>query len=213
MKKHILVLCAIVLTALPLCAAGPADQALQLLKEGNARYLTKTNHAERREATAPGQKPFAAVLACADSRVPVEVIFDHGIGDLFVVRVAGNIGCDSAVMGSLEYAAEHLHVPLIVILGHSNCGAVKAAVDNAPVSGHIADIKYAIHPVVCRTRLAHPGLEGDALLRKVIEDNTLQAEADLLAQSRELCQLYKDHKLKIIRAVYDLASGRVEWLE
>ncbi len=213
MKKYILALFALLACALPLCAAAPdADSALKLLKDGNTRYLAGAAHADKRAATAREQRPIAAVLSCSDSRVPVEVVFDHGIGDIFVVRVAGNIATDSSVIGSLEYAIGNLHVPLLVIMGHSRCGAVKAAVDHAKVSGALADIENSIHPVVCRVRATHPELKGEALFNKVIAENTVQAEADLLAKSPALCRLAKDKRLKIVTAVYDLETGAVSWL-
>ncbi len=213
MKKHILSALAILLFALPLAVSALSfDDALKLLKDGNARYTANGQHAQKREVTARAQKPIAAILACADSRVPVETLFDHGIGDIFVVRVAGNIATDSSVVGSLEYAIGNLHVPLLVIMGHSQCGAVKAAVDNARVSGALADIQNSIYPVVCRVRAMHPELKGEALFNKTIAENAVQAEADLLAKSPALCRLARDHRVRIVTAVYDIESGRVAWL-
>ncbi len=213
MKKHILAALVTVLFVLPLAASAlSSDEALKLLKDGNARYAAQSHQAEKRAATAAQQKPIAAVLACADSRVPVETIFDHGLGDIFVVRVAGNIATDSSVIGSLEYAIGNLHVPLLVILGHSRCGAVKAAVDQAKVSGALADIENSILPVVCRTRATHPELKGDAFFKQVIADNTIQAEADLLAKSPALCRLARAHRYRIVTAVYDIETGGIAWL-
>ncbi len=116
-------------------------QALDRLMEGNSRYLAGecaggNRHEEKRAETACGQDPFAIVLGCSDSRVPPEIIFDSGIGDLFVVRVAGEVAGDQ-VLGSIEYAAAHLLTPLLLVLGHTNCGAVTAAVSGAEEEGHI----------------------------------------------------------------------------
>ena len=115
--------------------------AWQRLKDGNARFSADTPAAKevgkkRRAELAQGQRPFAVVLSCADSRVVPELLFDQGLGDLFVVRVAGNI-VEQGVVGSVDYAAGHLHVPLVVVLGHEGCGAVQAAVDGKPLPGHL----------------------------------------------------------------------------
>src|SRR5439155_16101250 len=115
--------------------------AWQKLKEGNARFVSDRLAArqigeERRARLAKGQQPFAVVLSCADSRVVPELLFDQGLGDVFVVRVAGNIA-DKAMLGSIEYAVEHLHVPLVVVLGHESCGAVQAALDGKPLPGNL----------------------------------------------------------------------------
>ena len=136
---------------------GPTpDQAMTMLTDGNARFVAgKLTHphetAERRTEVAKGQKPFAVILACADSRVGPEVIFDAGLGDLFVVRVAGNIA-DDTVLGSIEYAVEHLGSPLIVVCGHERCGAVQATVDtlksNQPPPGHLGALIDPIKPAV-----------------------------------------------------------------
>ncbi len=130
-----------------------ADEALHLLLAGNERFAAgKPEHPHtdlsRVESTAKnGQAPFAAVLSCADSRVPVETVFDRGVGDLFVVRVAGNVA-DSGTLASVEYAAEHLHTPLVVVMGHTQCGAVKAAVDNAQLDGSLPALIDLIRPAV-----------------------------------------------------------------
>src|SRR5438105_3680928 len=130
------------LVAVPLYAqdAKPTPTgSLQRLKDGNARFAAdKPNKrdvgADKRKELAKGQHPFAIVLTCADSRVAPELLFDAGLGELFVLRVAGNIA-DPAVVGSIEYAVEHLHTPLIVVLGHESCGAVAAALDGAKLPG------------------------------------------------------------------------------
>lgn len=195
------------------------DEALKLLKSGNARFIEmKLQHPnetiERRKETAiNGQKPFATILACSDSRVPVEAIFDRGIGDIFVVRVAGNIATDSSVMGSIEYAVEHLNSPLLVIMGHTDCGAVKAAVNNSAVEGKIRDIQKDIEPAVIKTKSEHPDLSGYALLNAVIKNNVLKAKAEVLSQSHIIKEAVDTGKLKIVTALYDIKTGKVEWIE
>jgi carbonic anhydrase len=189
-----------------------------MLKEGNARFATgKPKHPhltkERRVETATkGQAPFATILSCSDSRAPVELIFDQGVGDLFVVRVAGNVaGTDE--IASMEYAGEHLHTPLLVVLGHSKCGAVTAVVENAKLHGSLPSLAAKIKPAVFKTRAANRDLSGDALLAAAIRANVQQAMADLFARSRIIKNLIKDGKLKVMGAIYDLESGKVEWLE
>ena len=203
-------------------SAGEAikpDEALKLLNEGNTRFVEmKLRHPnetiEQRENTAViGQAPFAAVLACSDSRVPVEAIFDRGIGDIFVVRVAGNIVMDNDVIGSIEYAVEHLHTPLLVIMGHTGCGAVKAAVDDSAVEGKIRDIQKHIRPVAVKTKKEHPDLSGADLVNAVAKNNMLQAKKDLLSLSHEVKKMVNEGKLKILTAVYDIKTGKVEWIE
>src|SRR5947209_5314090 len=128
----------------------PADQALARLIEGNARYSRhREQHPDetlaRRKELQVGQHPFAVVLSCSDSRVPPELVFDQGLGDLFVVRVAGNIAAD-AVLGSVEYAVEHLGTKLIVVLAHEKCGAITAAVEGGKAPGHLPALVAAIQP-------------------------------------------------------------------
>ena len=132
------------------------DEALQRLLDGNERFVAETQshphqNSARRIELGNGQAPFAAVLACADSRVPPEVLFDQGLGDLFVVRVAGNIINDQ-LLGSLEYAAAHLHTPLIMVMGHTKCGAIGAVASGAELEGHIASLAPAIQPAVDKVK-------------------------------------------------------------
>src|SRR5579885_136434 len=142
-------------------SALSGDQALQKLVQGNKQYkrvafLHPNQSLARRKAVAKGQSPFAIILSCSDSRVPPEIIFDQGLGDLFVVRVAGNVLNDNA-LGSIEYAAEHFNVPLVMVLGHQRCGAVDAAVKGGEAPGHIGSLVEAIRPAVEKTK----GKSGD----------------------------------------------------
>jgi carbonic anhydrase len=215
----IILLCAAVSNASIVSETSKADEALRLLDEGNARFVSmKLLHPdqtiEQREKTAlEGQKPFAAVLSCSDSRVPVEVLFDRGIGDIFVVRVAGNIAKDSSVIGSIEYAAEHVHVPLLVVMGHTDCGAVKAGLSGSPAEGRIRDIQKGIEPVAAETRKEHPDLQGADLVNAVAKSNALRAKADILSQSLIIREMADSGKLRIMTAVYDIKTGKVEWFE
>jgi carbonic anhydrase len=192
-------------------AAPTADEAVRKLLEGNSRHATNApvhpnQSAARRAEVAQGQHPFAAILACADSRVSPEVVFDQGHGDLFTVRVAGNI-VDNASLGSLEYAAEHLHTPVIVVLGHEKCGAVSAALGGGHAPGHIHGIVEAIQPAVKETK----GQAGDPL-DNAVAANVRRVVKQLQAAGPILNELVKAGKLKIVGARYDLDTGKVEIL-
>lgn len=209
----------------PLVSAGGADSgpqtspadALQKLQVGNARYVCgKSDHpnqdaARRYEAFSGGQHPFAAVLTCSDSRVPVELIFDQGIGDVFAIRVAGNI-TDQHQTGSIEYAVEHLGVPLIVVMGHRACGAVAATCSKGEVHGNVASIVRTIAPAVERVQKRQPDLKGDALLAEAIKENVYETIATLLSTSQPLNELTKAGKIKVVGAVYDIEQATVSWL-
>ena len=207
----------ILFCAAALCFAQHAegvggDEALTRLKAGNTRYVKgaakhPNQNKKAREAVAKTQKPFAIILGCADSRVPPEVLFDQGIGDLFVIRVAGNLA-DDAVIGSIEYAVEHLGTQLVVVLGHERCGAVKATVDGGEAPGHIGTLVKAIQPAVTKAK----DEKGDLL------DNAVKENAEMVAeQLREskpiLEEMVKEGKIKIVAARYDLDDGRIEFLK
>lgn len=187
-----------------------ADEALARLKEGNARFVSNTmihpsRGPERRTETATkGQNPFAVVLTCADSRLSPEILFDQGIGDLFVIRNAGNL-LDDHVIGSIEYAVEHLHVPLVIVLGHTKCGAVSAAVAGGEVHGYLKSVVTTLQPAAAMARKK----DGDAV------ENAVRIHAKLSAAALEnaapvLAPLAKSGKLKVLAARYDIATGAVE---
>jgi len=188
-----------------------ADGVLSELKAGNEHhvgkhYLHPHQSAARQRELASGQHPHAAVLSCADSRVAPEIIFDQGLGDLFDVRVAGNIAGDTEV-ASLEYAAEHLGVPLLVVMGHQKCGAVTAALEGGEASGHLSTLVEAIRPAVEKAA----GLPGDRV------DNAVRINVEnVVKQLREskpvLAELVEKQRLRIVGAVYSLDTGKVEWL-
>lgn len=195
-----------------------AEQALKELVEGNARFVSGKTENPRRSpedfrAVANAQYPEAVIVACADSRVGPELLFDEGVGDLFVVRVAGNVvdGAGVTVKGSIEYAVAELHVPLIVILGHSNCGAVKAAVthidhkDSLP--GAINGLVELIKPAVVK---AH-GEPGD-LVANATRDNVIIGVEKLKQLQPILAPGVKAGSVTVVGAVYDLHTGKVEFL-
>ncbi|RMF98786.1 MAG: HAMP domain-containing protein, partial [Planctomycetota bacterium] len=193
------------------------EQAIQELHRGNARYVKgKMKHprldAQRREETAKeGQHPFATIIACSDSRVPVESIFDQGIGDIFVVRVAGNV-CDVDEVGSIEYGIDHLGTPVLVVLGHTQCGAVTAVATNAEVHGNIPELVDNIIPAVEKAAETHPDVHGKELVPYAVEENVRQSIAELFRRSEAARNLVEAGKLKVVGAVYDLESGEVQWL-
>lgn len=188
-----------------------SEQALQLLQEGNQRFRnavlqTKDMGSQRREALlTQGQKPFAVILSCSDSRVPPEVIFDQALGDLFVIRVAGNV-VSPIELGSIEYGVEHLHVPLLVIMGHDNCGAVKATVDGGEAPGSIGAIVDMIKPSAVKARAA--GATGDALYELTCNEN-VSAMQTVVEQSPVIQELLEHGLLKVVSAKYLQRSGEV----
>ena len=190
---------------------------LGALEAGNERFVSgdlvhpNMDAARRTHTTKYGQKPFAIVIACSDSRVPVELLFDRGIGDLFVVRVAGNV-CQTNETASVEYAVERLRTPLLVVLGHHNCGAVEGATFGARVHGVIPDLLDQIKPAAEKTRAANPNLRGQRLVAKVVKANVWQTIEDLLVRSETCRDAIGTGKLEVVGAVYDYESGRVEWL-
>ena len=186
-----------------------ADAALAKLKEGNARFAAskvsdEKPTAARREETAKAQHPFAIVVACADSRTAPEIVFDGNIGDLFVVRTAGNLVDDHA-LGSIEYAVGHLGARLIVVLGHQRCGAVSAAIASDTAPGHVQSLVRDIQPAV----QAEKGKPGDAL-DNTIAENAREVAARIHKQA-ELGDAGKD--VRIVPAVYSLDTGKVDWLK
>ncbi|MCG3127178.1 MAG: hypothetical protein CHACPFDD_02036 [Phycisphaerae bacterium] len=197
-------------------AVTPAD-ALKKLQIGHARYLCgKADHPNespdrRHEAFTDGQHPYAIILSCSDSRAPVELVFDAGIGDLFVVRVAGNVSSKHQ-LGSIEYAAEHLHAPLVVVMGHRGCGAVSAALADGQPPGNVRAIVETIRPAVERAAKAHPDLRGNDLLPEAVQENVWLTMESLLTQSHEIPEMIRSGKLMLVGAVYDIETGTINWL-
>jgi carbonic anhydrase len=189
-----------------------AQQALEALKAGNARFISaKAEHPHqdmaRVKELAQGQHPFAIVLACADSRSTPEILFDQGLGDLFVVRVAGNV-LDNAVIGSIEYAVAHLHVPLIVVLGHSKCGAINAVITDAELTPSLTKSLAG----VCEVRKTLTEKSDDELKVTTIANAYSVAEG-LKNMPPVLDGAFKDGKVKIISAFHELETGAVEFYE
>eukprot|EP00274_Cyanoptyche_gloeocystis_P007361 CAMPEP_0196652678 /NCGR_PEP_ID=MMETSP1086-20130531/2015_1 /TAXON_ID=77921 /ORGANISM="Cyanoptyche gloeocystis , Strain SAG4.97" /LENGTH=229 /DNA_ID=CAMNT_0041983345 /DNA_START=58 /DNA_END=747 /DNA_ORIENTATION=- len=186
--------------------ASPAtpDEALKYLREGNSRFIAgntagPNRDLERVKSVAAGQKPFAAFLSCADSRVPVEIIFDQGFGDVFVTRVAGNIATPELI-ASLEFGTAVLGAKVLMVLGHTACGAVAATAKGGDVPGVISSLYYHIKPAV-RACNGH--------VEQSIEENVRVQARQLAEVSPVLAGLIKEGKLKVVGGVYDLATGKV----
>ncbi len=193
------------------------EQALAMLKEGNVRYVSNKRiypnlkDINRIETGSKGQFPFATIIGCSDSRVPVEHLFDVGIGDVFVIRVAGNV-CNVDEIGSIEYGVEHLHTPVLVVMGHSGCGAVTAVARGDEVHGNIPALVSNIYPAVNKAMEIHGNEFSEELLESAIDLNVWQSIEDLLENSHGTLELVKGGKLLIVGAVYNLKSGKVDWL-
>jgi carbonic anhydrase len=204
-----------------LAAAEKPDDILKKLLEGNARFVagkdtaaTAQRSPERREKIAEGQKPFAAIVTCADSRVAPELLFDQGLGDLFIIRVAGNVisGAGAVVKGSIEYAVAVLGSPLVMVLGHSKCGAVDAALkylaDGKPAPGAIGELVRVIKPAAASVK----DKPGDKL-ENAINANVLEGVKTLKGLDPLIAPAVKDGKVKVVGATYDLRTGKVTMLD
>jgi carbonic anhydrase len=196
-------------------AAISADDALRKLMDGNQRFVKSQMNSQKlcdlttRQTLAKGQQPYAVILTCSDSRVPPEVIFDKGLGEIFVIRVAGNV-VDPVVLGSIEYAAEHLGSPLIMVLGHERCGAVTAAVDaKGKPEGNLGAIMKAISPAVKQAKKEYTGKDKAQLVETASDINAKLVAANLTRQSPVIMHLVKEGKVKIVTAKYDLDDGVV----
>jgi carbonic anhydrase len=197
----------------------PAPEALERLRQGNARFVANVGGVDsshdRRAELVNGQEPFAIILGCSDSRAPAEFVFDQGLGDLFVIRVAGNIIAPSLV-GSVEFAAEAFRTRLVVVMGHTQCGAVTATLDqlkrsSGSVSPNLQDIVDRVRPAVETIILTRPDLKGDALIREAVRANIWASVGQLRHGSRLLEGLIKRDGLMVVGAEYALETGVVEF--
>ena len=194
-----------------------AELAQKWLKEGNDRFRAQQRRSPNsglprvKETAKNGQHPFVTILSCSDSRVPLEVVFDRGIGDIFVIRVAGNIAGDSEI-GSIEYGVEHVGTPLLVVLGHTKCGAVTAAATNAQPGGSITKVLDKIQPAVAKVKSANPEIKDEALVKEVTVENVWKGVKTLMESSEIIRSHVKEKKLQIVGAMYNVETGAVEWL-
>lgn len=216
MKRKIYLLFAITLFGMVgNLIANPWEMSLQRLREGNERFVAgqsahPNQSLERRQETASkGQKPFATILACSDSRVPVEVLFDQGVGDLFVVKVAGNVA-DVDEIATIEYGTEHLATPLLVVLGHTKCGAVTAVASGAHLEGHLPKLADKIKPAFEKVQKEHSDKHN--LVDLTIKENVFQTISDIISNSKIIGHLIEEKKLQVVGAIYDIETGKIEWL-
>lgn len=194
-----------------------AEEAMNRLKAGNARFVSgqarfPTVQKEVLAELAKGQQPYATILGCSDSRVPPELVFDAGFGELFVVRVAGNV-LGPSILGTLQYAGAHLHTPLFVVMGHEGCGAVKAAIASkfhgATQKSRIEVLLENILPALDDLDETQP---AEALLHAAVEANVRHTMRELLATPEAQARL-AENKIRLVGAVYDIESGHVRFLE
>lgn len=196
--------------------AGAGENSLTRLLDGNKRFISgdlakKDLGDTRRKELTKGQTPFATVLSCSDSRVAPELIFDQGLGDIFIVRVAGNV-VQSTTLGSIEYGVEHLKTPLLVILGHESCGAVKATLEaKGKPEGNIGAILNKIMPAVAASRKKGGNGSSD-ILNAAVQENVKNTYRDVM-KSKIVAELVHEGKLKVIAAEYYLGTGKVEMID
>ena len=198
-----------------------AQEALQRLREGNQRYIDESKdhdvelHSSRRTELVAGQRPIAIILGCSDSRAPAELVFDQGLGDLFVIRVAGNIVAPSQI-GSVEFAASEFGTPLVVVMGHTRCGAVQATVDQqkqpaSERSPNLESIVKRIQPAL--QSLIDLDLPDEELVRRAIYSNVRSSVGHLRAGSDIIESLVASGKLLIVGAVYNIETGGIDFFE
>lgn len=191
--------------------------ALQFLKEGNARFSNNLTYnrdfMQTVSETAEGQWPFAAVLSCSDSRVATELIFDQGLGDIFSIRLAGNIASQQAI-ASMEYTCKVLGSKLVVVLGHTACGAVKAACDGVEM-GHLGSLTKMIDPAIVAETETHENRKSDNknFLNNVLHNNVHHQINTVVTESNLIREMLKNHEIGIIGGIYDISTGRVEFFE
>ncbi len=188
-----------------------AVEAKELLNEGNMRFVSgevlkdDLSEAKLNDLAENGQHPFVIILSCSDSRVPPEIIFDQALGDIFSIRNAGNV-VDPVALGSIEYGADHLHVPLIVVLGHENCGAVKATVDGGEAPGSIVAIVDKIKPIYDSVKDTTTDTDD---LYEICENENIEYNIAEIEKSPIIKELKEENKIQVIGAKYDIDTGEV----
>ena len=195
-------------------AATTPDAALALLKTGNTRFVEgRTINCDLRKqvlATAEQQSPVAVVVGCIDSRVPPEMVFDQRLGDIFAARVAGNF-VNTDILGSLEFATAAAGAKLIVVLGHSNCGAIKGAADDVKL-GNLTSMLANIRPSMSKLQYTGvPSSKNKKLVQDLADQNAKDAVEQILQKSEVIAKLVKDGKVKVVSAMHDLTTGKISW--
>ncbi|HSO36182.1 MAG TPA: carbonic anhydrase [Labilithrix sp.] len=196
--------------------APSPEEASSLLVAGNERFAHGTSKhphqsAKRVAETSAGQHPFVTVLSCSDSRVPPELLFDEGLGDVFSVRVEGNVA-SADEMGSVEYGVDHLGTPLLVVLGHTKCGAVTAAASHVAVHGHLGALVAKVGTAVDAARAKMPHASDAEIVPEAIKGNVFETMATMLRESDAIRERVDSGKTRMIGAVYDISTGSVTWL-
>ncbi len=230
LKSAIAACCLLALTCGPVMASASKaskpspDEAIAMLKAGNERFVTgKATHPHTDSARLAlagkenqGDHAYATLITCSDSRVPVELLFDAGIMDTFVIRVAGNV-LDVDEIGSVEYGLAHVNTPVFVVLGHTQCGAVTAVTNAVQGHGHalernIPPLVDNIQPAVKKAIANHPDAQGKDVIPYAIEENVYQGIEDLFTESPVSRDLVKSGKVKVVGAIYDVGTGKINWL-
>jgi len=194
------------------------EDVIAFLKAGNARFAEdrrthlRADKDRRRETAEGGQRPLATVLSCSDSRVPVELLFDQGIGDLFVIRVPGNV-CNDDEIGAIEYGVGHLHTTLCLVLGHTKCGAVTAVVEQNHLQGALARLVASIGESADVVRRETPQHQSKDLVEAVARANVRGTMARLIAGSSIVREAVDRGNVKIVGAMYDIETGVVSWMD
>ncbi|HMR92642.1 MAG TPA: carbonic anhydrase family protein [Chitinophagaceae bacterium] len=192
----------------------PAD-AYEVLKEGNQRFVNNLkvnrNLLEQMNETAAGQYPFAVVLSCMDSRTAVELIFDQGIGDIFSIRIAGNVVNDD-IIGSMEYACQVAGSKLVVVLGHSRCGAIRGACDNVEL-GKLTGLLEKVNPAIEKTSAAKNQISPEEYVEVVAQANVLNSMDEILERSSIIHSLYSEGKIGIAGGLYNIETGKVSFIK
>lgn len=214
-KVLFVLICLLAVSGFVYAGLDKGDESLNKLLDGNKRFVSgelskKEVGDSRRQELTKGQQPFAIVLSCSDSRVPPEIVFDQGLGDIFIIRAAGNV-VEPTTLGSIEYGAEHLNAPLLVILGHSQCGAVKATLEaKGKPEGNIGAILKKIMPAVATAKKAKK--DEAETLSMAVSENVKNVYKDVM-KSKIITHLTHEGKLKVVGAVYDLGTGKVNMVE
>jgi len=201
-----------------------AAQALVMLKKGNERFVAGKTSCPRTDKArlalagkeSQSKHAYATILSCSDSRVPPEYIFDAGVMDIFVIRVAGNV-FNTDEIGTAEYGLAHVNTPLLVVLGHTQCGAVTAVTEAVHGKGHalernIPPLVGSIQPAVKRAMSKHPEIHDEKILPYAIEENIWQAIENLFMQSAAVRNIVNEGKAKVVGAMYDVGTGKINWL-
>lgn len=195
---------------------GTPEEVLALLRAGNERFKAGTSThphlgAKRRLETVPGEHPVATIVSCSDSRVPPELLFDEGLGDLFSIRVAGNV-VDTLEMGSVEYGADRLDTSLLVVMGHTKCGVIADVATHATVHGHGSAIVERLEGAIEASRKEYPAATDTDIIPEATRANVFQSIATLLRESEVVRARVASGKTQVVGAIYDVETGSVEWL-